>query len=45
MSTGIFSSQYLLEEEKKYLEDNIDKIIFYTDVQNAYKTAAIYKKN
>jgi cephalosporin hydroxylase len=44
IQTGNFVTNYITEEEKKYLEENIEKIVMYTDVQNAYKTALIYKK-
>lgn len=44
INTKQFNSPYITLEEKLYLEENIDKIILHTDVQNAWMTAAIYKK-
>jgi len=41
--TNKFQSEYLTDEEKKYLEDNIENIEIYEDVNQAYATAIIYK--
>lgn len=42
--TGEFISQYMTDEESDYLKKNIKKIELFTDVQDAYMTAAIFKK-
>ena len=44
IETKEFISPHITEEEKQYLEQHIEKIVLYTDVQDAYVTAAIYKK-
>jgi cephalosporin hydroxylase len=44
IQTQKFVTEYITDDEKKYLEDNIDKIELYPDVQDAYATAIIYKK-
>lgn len=44
ISSGKFTSEFVTDEEKKYLENNISKIELFTDVQNAYVTAIIHKK-
>jgi hypothetical protein len=40
----IADSEFLTEQEKKYLEDNISQIDVHPDIQNAYKTIIIHKK-
>jgi hypothetical protein len=42
--TGKIESEYLLPDEKEYLENNISGIEIYADIQNAYATAIITKK-
>ena len=43
-TTGKISSAYMTAEEIKYLEDNVESIDIYPDVQNAYAVAIIKKK-
>jgi len=43
INTNKFQSEYLTDEEKTYLEDNIENIEIYEDVQRAYATAILYK--
>lgn len=44
IETGNFLSNFVTDDEKEYLESNISKVDLYTDVQDAYMTAIIYKK-
>lgn len=44
LETGEFISEFITDEEKKYLEDNIEKVEMYVDDQDAYVTVAFYKK-
>lgn len=41
---GHFLTTHITQEEREYLQNNIEKIILFNDIQDAYITAAIYKK-
>ena len=45
IENGIFDTDVLYDEEKKYLKDNIEKIEIFPDIKNAYSVAIIHKKN
>ena len=42
--TGKFETEHLTDSEVSYIETHVDKIVPYTDDQNAYMTFAFYKK-
>ena len=43
-NTGKFETEHLTDSEVSYIETHVDKIVPYTDDQNAYMTFAFYKK-
>ena len=44
ISSSVFVSPHITDYEKEYLEKSIDRIELYPDIQDAYATAIIYKK-
>lgn len=44
INTGEFISPHITDDEKAYLESHIERIELRPDVQDAYVTALIYKK-
>ena len=42
--TGKIENEHLLEEEIKYIENNIKQIDIYPDIKNNYRVAIIHKK-